>query len=307
MITSVFGKSKPINFILCTGIILVYFVMYLFSVDKMIGLEMLTLEIPVVFLLLFSLFMVDFIVKKNDLTKQNDFALFVFTIFIGVFPDIFVHLKVVCILVLVLLAFRRIISLGSQKSIKQKLFDASLYITLAFLLDSWMVLYFGVIYLGILLYVSSDYRNWLVPIVGFLGIFGLYIIYLYLNDESILTNQLFQFNIKINYSATNYRRILLHSLIILLFGLNFVIFFLKLKTYSSQKKISFLLIKALFFIGVIYILFTKNGTYNTEVLLLFPLGIFMASILENIENKRMSNILLVLLMIVSFLFNFYSK
>ncbi|WP_157560161.1 hypothetical protein U8527_01505 [Kordia algicida OT-1] len=284
-----------------------YFVIYLFSSNKSIGLEMLTVEVPVVLLLLFSLFMVDFIVKKNELTQQNDFALFAFTLLIGVFPNIFAHIKVVSILVLALLAFRRIISLASLKSIKQKLFDASLYITLAILLDSWMVVYFGVIYLTILVYVSSDYRNWLVPLISFFGIIGLFLVYLYINDKSILTNQLFQFDIKINYLETDFRRILLHSLFTLLFGLNFVIFLLKIKTYSSQKKISFLLTKMLFFTGAAYVLFAKNNTYNTEVLLLFPAGFFVANLLENIENKRISDILLFLLMIVSFLFNFYSK
>ncbi|MBC8755318.1 hypothetical protein H2O64_11575 [Kordia sp. YSTF-M3] len=307
MITSVFGKSKPINFMLCVGILLAYFVMHLFSEDKELGVSMLTVEVPSVFLLLFSLFMVDFIVKKNDFTQQNDFALLIFTIFIGLFPTIFAHIEIVCMLVLVLLAFRRIISLRSLHSVKQKLFDASLYITLAILLDSWMILYLFIIYVAILIYVSNDYRNWLVPMVGFLGTVCMYVLYLYLTDESILTNPLFEYDVKITYSMTDYRRIMLHLLIISLFSINFVIFFLKFKTYSSQKKLSFLLNIILFFIGVTYVLFVKNNTHNTEILLLFPLAISMANLLENIENKRISDILLFLLMIVSFIFNIYLK
>lgn len=307
MITSVFGKSKPINFILCAGIMLVYFVTHLFSGNKVFGLEMLTLEVPTVFLLLFSLFMVDFIVKKNDFTQKNDFALFVFTIFIGLFPTIFADLEMVCILVLVLLAFRRIINLRSLHSVKQKLFDASLYIGLAMLFDSWMIFYVFIIYVAILVYVSNDYRNWLVPIVSFFGVFFMYIIYLYLTDQNILIDQLFQFDIKINFFTSDYRQTLLHLFIIILFLTNFAIFFLKFKTYSSQKKTSFLLSKALFFIGVLYVLFAKNTAHNAEILLLFPLAISSANLLENIESRRTSDILLFLLMIVSFIFNFHFK
>lgn len=307
MITSIFSKSKPINFVLCAGILLVYFVIYLFSSDKVFGLELLLVEVPIVFLLIFSLFMVDFIIKKNDFMQQNDFTLLFITVFLGLFPDIFAHINIVCIYVLVLLTFRRIISLRTLNSVKQKLFDASLYIALAVLFDSWMILYLFIIYLSILIYVSNDYRNWLVPLVSFFGILCVYIMYLYLTDENILTDSLFQFDLKINYSTTAYRRILLHLLIVSLFSINFVIFFLKYKTYSSQKKSSFLLINALFFTGVGYVLFAKNGMQNTEILLLFPLAIFMANLLGNIENKRKGDILVFLLMIVSFIFNFYSE
>ncbi|WP_367180675.1 DUF6427 family protein [uncultured Kordia sp.] len=307
MITSVFGKSKPINFILCIGILLVYFVIHLFSTNKVLSHEMLSLEIPVLFLLLFSLFVMNFIIKKNDLTQQNDFALLIVTIFIGLFPSIFDNIKIVCIHLLILFAFRRIITLGSLRSIKQKIFDASLFISLAVLFDSWIVLYFVVIYIGILVYVSGDYKNWLVPIIGSTVVLGLYIVYLYLAQQDILTNPLFQFDLKIDYSTTSYRRIALHLVITLLFSINFVIFFLKYKTYSSQKKLSFLLSKVLFFMGITYVLFAKNITQNTELLLLFPLAIFMANLLENLENKRISDILLLLLMIVSFIFNIYPK
>ncbi|MFK7747145.1 MAG: DUF6427 family protein [Kordia sp.] len=305
MITSVFGKSKPINFILCTGILLVYFVIHLFSSDKVFEHALLLLEIPVLILLLFSLLMTNFIVKKNDLTQKNDFALFLATIFLGLFPSIFDNIKIVCIYLLLLFAFRRIITLGSLRSVKQKIFDASLYISVALLFDSWIVVYFVVLYVGILMYVSGDYKNWLVPFIGVVVVIGLYIVYLCSMEQSVLINPLFQFDIKINYSATSYRRIALHLFITMLFSIIFVIFFLKYKTYSSQKKISFLLTKALFFIGITYVLFAKNVTQNTELLLLFPLAVFMANLLENMENKRIADTLLLLLMIVSFIFNIY--
>lgn len=307
MITSVFGKSKPINFILCLGIISIYFIIYLFSGGKELNLDMLTLQVPTLFLLLFSLFMVDFIVKKNDLTQQNDYTLLIVALFIGFFPNIFEHITIVCIYVLLLLAFRRIISLRSLHSVKQKLFDASMYITIALLFDSWIILYILIIYVGILLYVSNDYKNWLVPFVGIFSVICIYLTYVYLTNQNILANSLFQFDIKIEYPLENYKQIALHLLITLLFCINIVIFLLKIKTYSSQKRSSFLLINVLFFIGITYVLFAKNNTYNTEILLLFPLGVSTANVLENIENKRISNIFLVLLMIVSLGFNFYLK
>ena len=307
MITSVFGKSKPINFIFCAVLLLIYFVIYLFSATKAIGLELLTAELPVVLLLLFSLFMVNFIVKKNDLTEQNDYALLVFTLIIGFFPSIFQQINIVLIQLLLLFAFRRIITLSSLRSIKQKLFDASLFIGLAVLFDFWIVLYMTIVYLGILLYVSSDYKNWLVPFIGFGVVVMLYTVYEYLTKSTILTNSLLEFDTQITYSTTNYRRIALHFVIAFLFSINFVLFFLKYKTYSSQKKLSFLLINLLFFIGVFYVLIAKNSIQNTEFLFAFPLAVFMANLLENIENKRIGNSILIILMIVSFFFNVYLK
>ncbi|PTX60414.1 hypothetical protein C8N46_10658 [Kordia periserrulae] len=307
MITSVFGKSKPINFILCAVLLLVYFVIYLFSGYKAVGLEFLTAELPVVLLLLFSLFMVNFVVKKNDLTEQNDYALFVFTLVIGFFPSIFQHINIVLMQLLILFALRRIISLGSLRSVKQKLFDASFFIGLAVLFDAWMVLYMAIVYLGILLYVSSDYKNWLVPFIGFGVVVMLYSIYVYLTKQALPTNSLLEFDVQINYSTTNYRRIALHFVIAFLFSIIFVLFLLKYKSYSSQKKLSFLIIKMLFFIGTFYVLLAKNSIQNSEFLFAFPLAVFMANLLENIENKRIANSILFILMIVSFLFNIYLK
>lgn len=307
MIANVFGKSKPINFILCSGIILIYFIIHLFSTNKEINLAFLILQISNVLLLLFSLFMVDFIAKKNDLVQQNDYALLVTSLFIGFFPNIFEDIKSIIIYILILLALRRIISLRSLHSVKQKLFDASICITIATLIDSWIVIYLLIVYIGIIIYVSNDYRNWLVPFVGSFSILSVYLTYCYYTNQPILTNSLFKFDSHIEYPLQNYKRITFHLFTILLFCANFVIFFLKIKSYNSQKKTSFFLTNLLFFIGVLYVLFAKNNAPNTEILLLFPLSLTTANMLESIENKRKINTFIILLMIVSFGFSFYYK
>ena len=305
MITSVFSKSKPINFVLCVVVVLAYFVMHLFSAEKQIHLDMLTKEILVFFLLIFSLFMVDFIIKKNVLTQKNDFALLFITIFLGWFPSIFSHVPIVAIFVLVLLAFRRIVSLRTLNKVKQKLFDASMYISLAMLFDSWAILYFIVIYLAIILFVSSDYRNWLIPILVYAGIIVLYFMYQYIVGQELFTDQLFSWKLTIAYPITSTKTILLHTAILLLFAVSFVVFLAKYKTFSSQKKLAFLLTQILFFVGIFYVVFSQNTTQIPEIVLLFPLAVSMANLLQNIDNKRMSNSLLILLMIVSFSFYFY--
>lgn len=266
---------------------------------------MLTGEIPVLILLIFSLFMVDFIVKKNNLTEKNDYVLLLTTLFLGWFPSIYSNIKIVAIYILILLAFRRIVSLRTLNNIKQKLFDASLYISVAMLFDSWVVIYFIIIYLGIILYVSNDYRNWFIPIVVYAGAVILYMGYQFLTDQSILTNELFAWKLNLNYSTTDTKRIFLHLIILALFSISFVVFLVKYKTFSSQKKLAFLLSNSLFFIGIMYVIFSQDLLLMTEILLLFPLSISTANLLQNIENKRISDALLFLLMIVSFCFYLY--
>lgn len=307
MITSVFGKSKPINFILCSGILLIYLVIDLFTIDKSIGVDLLLDKAPAFILLVFLLFIVDFIVKKNDLSQKNDYALFITTISIGLFPSIFDHIEIVLICVLILLAVRRILSLRSLHSVKQKIFDSILFISLAFLVDSWILVFVIMVYVAILTYVSNDYKNWLVPFVGFFTVFILYATYQFYYDQNILTNWLFTIDFAGKYSIVNYAKIILHSSICFLFFINIVVFLLKSKNYSSQKKSSFLLIITMFFIGLFYVLFTNNLSDNQAILTLFPIAVLTANSLENIDNERLLNILLLILTIVSLIFNIYQK
>src|SRR5690606_40814388 len=79
--------------------------------------------------------------------------------------------------ILVLLALRRIVSLQTLNESKLKIFDASLWIFIATLFESWTILYFAMVYLAIIWYVSNDYRNWTIPLIALLTVTILFYTY----------------------------------------------------------------------------------------------------------------------------------
>ncbi|WP_435578819.1 hypothetical protein, partial [Gilvibacter sp.] len=126
-------------------------------------------------LLIFSILLVDFIVRKNELSKKNSFVVVAYAFLLAMIPISKLELNGVVAHVLVLMAIRRIISLQSLKSVKKKLFDAAFWIAIAAL--AW----YGtggtllLVFFGVLLFDRSDYRNWLVP---FFAVMTVGIIYL---------------------------------------------------------------------------------------------------------------------------------
>src|SRR5690606_34814998 len=89
--------------------------------------------------IVFSVFLTNFICKKNGLTKDNTYAMLLFALVLTLFPNVFTNIKVIFANVFILLAIRRIISLKSYHNIKVKLFDASLLICVATIFYEWSV------------------------------------------------------------------------------------------------------------------------------------------------------------------------
>src|SRR5690606_23381322 len=66
----------------------------------------------------------------------------------------------------ILLALRRLISLQSLLTPKEKIFDASIWIFVAAIFHFWSILFILLVFVSIILHVSRDYRNWLLPYIA---------------------------------------------------------------------------------------------------------------------------------------------
>ncbi len=122
MITSVFKKSTPLNYSLVVILILVFF--FLFQIQEPSWMSSSFLAFQKVSLLCFilaSFFLINFIVKKNGLSKDNGYAIFFYLLLLLFFPAIFNNPNVLYANFFILLAVRRLISLQSLKASKEKL------------------------------------------------------------------------------------------------------------------------------------------------------------------------------------------
>src|SRR5690606_9238103 len=102
--------------------------------------------------LMFTIFIVDFIVKRNRLSGTNSFALMYYTLLMVVFPEVLIDSNGIFCSFFLLLSIRRIISLRSLRDVKLKLFDATLWIMVASLFYEWALLYLIVVFAGLYFY-----------------------------------------------------------------------------------------------------------------------------------------------------------
>src|SRR5690606_6669648 len=132
MISSFFSKSKPIHLVVVSLLLLlVSCIAKIFTLHQTFTIELFIKQMLLFGVCLLSLFVLDFFVSKNNLTKKNSYKILMFGLFIALLPETVLNSKFLIANLFVLLALRRIVSLRSQKDIKKKLFDAAFWITIA--------------------------------------------------------------------------------------------------------------------------------------------------------------------------------
>ena len=185
MLTSFFGKSKPINYILLSiAIIIGYFLGLLTTQELSLSLGSLSSHGLVIFLMVFAVLLLDFIIRKNNVTKNNTFAILLFVLFVLLVPQVYNAPKLILANIFVLLATRRILSLTTEKNAVKKIFDATMYITIASFCYGWAVLFFVVLYPAITNKTKFTLTYLFIPIVGFLGITSIAVAYQFVVTDS---------------------------------------------------------------------------------------------------------------------------
>jgi hypothetical protein len=117
-------------------------------------------------LLPLTLFLVQFIVLKNELTPKSAYCLFIYTMFVLAICTKPVSWHVVVALFFILLSLRRLLSLRSGVAALRKIFDATFWMSIAAFFEPWILIFLIVIYLGILLFAPSKWRHWVMPLVA---------------------------------------------------------------------------------------------------------------------------------------------
>ena len=153
MIASVFNKTRPFNYLVIGILSLFFFILKMISIEKPATDWIFYAEQFGLFVLIFSsLAILNFIALKNGLTKNNNYALFLFFIFLLFFSSTLQNKNIVISNFLLLLALRRLISLKSLISTKVKIYAASFWLLCAALFHFWSILYNVVVYIVIILH-----------------------------------------------------------------------------------------------------------------------------------------------------------
>ncbi len=308
MITSVFRKSTPINLFLVVILMLVFFFISLFqdlswtnsvvSIVKKIGLLL---------ILLGSIFITNFVGKKNGLSKDSSYTILFYLLFLLFFPSVFANTNLILSNFFILLAIRRLISLQSLKASKEKIFDASLWIFVASLFHFWSILYLVLVFISIIFHVARDYRNWVLPFIAFFAVAIISISLSLIFSKDILgyisENAVLNFNI--DYFTNTYQNIAFS--IYLTVALFFVISMLAtlssklLFLHSSYKKII-----ASFFIALVIFAISSNKSNDVLIYTIAPLSIMATSHIE-VKQLQLKQELVLGILILCSLFAFFSQ
>jgi hypothetical protein len=299
MLTSFFSKSKPFN------LAVIILLMSLFYIGANIsdwddGFDILELleKIGVLLLLVLSLLVLNFIAKKNELTKRSAYKTLLFAIFSISFISLLQNESVIITNLCVLFGLRRIISLKSNISVQKKIFDASFWISIASLYHFWSVLFFIIVFFAVL-NLASTFKNWLIPFVAFLAVGMLTLSFHFLAYDELYTfSSWYQTS---NFDFSNYGELrLLIPLSIILGLLIWTLFqyFTAIQKASITRRpiLSMILFSLLVAAAVAIFSPTKNGS---ELIFFFvPLSIIASNYFDGKKDRIFKEIILVTLLLM---------
>ena len=254
-----------------------------------------------------SLFISNFIVKKNALTKDSAYTIFFVLIFLMFFPNVLDNYKLIVSNFFILLAMRRLVSLQTLKAPKEKIFDASLWIFVASLFHFWAILFILLVYISIIFHVSRDYRNWLIPFVALFSSSIIFVFYALLFDKEAIDVYLQSevINLQVDYFTNNYQNIAFS--IYAVFAVFFVLPYLftltnkPLNLQASYKKVLLA-----FFIGIAIFFISANKSNEVLVYTFLPMAIMATNTVEYLQNKIQQEIIL-FVSIICGVFCFFSQ
>lgn len=306
MIASIFEKTRPLNYLIIGILLLGFFLGYFFAhnlFDNLVpSLGYFTLYFG---LTVASAGLLNFIILKNNLTKNNNFAELLFLFFVLFFPEIFKSGNVLIANFFALLALRRLMSLRSMKNTKEKLFDASFWIFIATLFHFWAICFIVLVFISVLLDFSRDYKNWLIPFIAFFVVGILLIAVNLMVDNEILIYLKQQTAISFNFyyfdSTAQNIAFATFSAIALLFTFNMgmTLSAKPLNLQSSYKKVM-----AWFFVAVFVFVLSPNKSNAILLFCLPPLSIMGANYLQGVQIRIVREIMLILLFVLSLVFYF---
>ena len=308
MITSVFRKSTPLNFLLVGILMLFFFLLFLWQdLSWTNSLFLIATKAGLFCLLIASVFMANFIAKKNGLSKDSTFTIFFYFLFLLFFPSVLDNTNLIVSNFFILLALRRLISLQSLKASKEKIFDASFWIFFAALFHFWSIIFIVLVFISILFHVSRDYRNWILPLIAFFAVTIVFLIYATISNLNTFEylSQSVQTNFELSYFTNNYQNAAfsIYATVALFFIVSMF------STLSSRPQLlitSYKKIIASFFIGVVIFVVSSNKSNDLLIFTFAPLAIMATSHIEMPQLKLNKELALYVLILCS-MFAFFTQ
>ena len=301
MIANFFSKTKPATIFILVALLFVYFftATFLFHSPE-ISIQFLVKRIGFFIFIALFLLIVNFIVKKNKLTKDNSYALLLMVFLLGTFSDAMFSSDIVFANFALMLGLRKIYSLRSGVDTKLKLFDACFWIGMATLFYSWSIFFVLLVYVGMIVHQKLTVKNLFIPVVGFLTPMLIYFTYcLYFESATFFYNK-FSYEFNLDFSSYTTIKLLIPA-VFLSMALLWSLLKVTPKVVSVRNNFKFswdvLINHLLISITIVVLAPIKNGAELFFVI--FPSAVMVANLMHHIRSKIIRNMILYAFLLVS--------
>ncbi|SDE47471.1 DUF6427 family protein [Ulvibacter litoralis] len=294
MLTSFFSKSNPINYLILGILIFAsYFIVFFSETEMVLTAPIIGKRIGLGLIAVFAMLLLDFIIRKNHLTKNNTYGILFFTLFLLALPTVFSEGKLLVASIFILLSFRRILSFRSDKNSEKKILDASLWITLASFFYFWSLLFFIVLFVGLFRKPGDNYKEVLIPFVGFCALFTLGTVYYFITTDSFAWFFTWKPTISLDFSAYNQPQLLIPVAVLLTFLVwTGLWFFFKIARMQKKERPNAALIVLTLVVCMVMALASPEKTGAEVFLIISPLAIIITNYLENTKEFWFKEVLL---------------
>ncbi|WP_435624064.1 DUF6427 family protein [Flagellimonas sp.] len=300
MISSFFSKTKPINYVVLSVFLVLFFGFYrFFGVSPAILGDNHLLDILTLVTLVVQMLLINEIVRTEKVTGFSSYAMLFFVLLLVVFPETMTDRNVVFCNFFLLLALWRMLAVKSIKNVRSKIFDASFFIGIASLFIDWTLVFLVLVFLVINLYDKSTFKNWLIPFIGIItaGILT-FTTFLLFNDFQFLEEH-YRFQINFLKSDLTTFKMIKSGIYTGAILVVVTLVFLKLRQKGGGKLLSLRILFFAFLLSVIITLLSSNTT--TSLLIgFFPASVFITNYLETFKQNRYKEVALVILLFLPF-------
>ena len=293
MISSFFGKTKPVNYIvLAIFLFLFYGINAFFAFGGQITDQIIPFELLAFTVLLLAIFIINQIVRTEKVTDFNSYAMLFFVLLTVAFSETLFNKDVIFTNFFLLLAFWRLLGVKSIRFVKHKIFDASLLIAIASLFYDWSLVFLIVVFAVINVYDRKNFKNWLVPFVGVATVFIITFATLRLTGSTDFFRDHYKFSIEFLNIGSLGQVINIKTLIyILLMLLLMTVVFVRVRKIGGGKLIVLRIVFFIFILGVFIGLLTPAGS-SPLLITFFPAAIFLANYVEGMRRTKLRELVL---------------
>lgn len=301
MLSSFFNKNKYSVLVSVLGFYILSFLTSLFlSYTSNYNSNTLLLQIGNfgIGLLLFFLYL--FIVRKNYLTKNNFYALFIFALFILNFFEVYAENYFLLSCLFLSLGLRKVFSLKSPSNVKQKLFDSGFWIGLSGFFFFWNILFMPLIFLALFFFKKQSFRNIIIPFVGFLASSFLGFTYRFFFNKELFFIVSPEFSLSYFYSY----KIIFTGVFLFFTFLGILIFSAKILSIKNHFQSYWKLLVTQLFLSLLIVILAKDK-HIASFLLIFPSMCIISLFLERVSKVWIKEASLIILVLVAIVFGFF--